>query len=281
MSDLANVINVTEATFQQDVIQKSYEIPVVVDFWAAWCGPCRMLGPTLERLAAEPDSGFILAKVDVDTNQSLSVQFGVQGIPAVKAFKDGRVINEFVGAQPEPRVRDFLRQVVPNESELSLDMANKLLADRKWDKAEERFSQLISTNGPSPQARLGLAKALLGQGQASRAKPYLKDLMDEPTEMDSAERLLPLVDFLTLVEGRDSDAEIEMTPIEAQYRQSARLLGQGKPAPALDGLLEVLRHNKDYKKGKAKAVLLSIFEFLGNSDPLTNAYRREMASILF
>jgi putative thioredoxin len=281
MSDVANIIEVTEATFQQDVIQKSYETPVVVDFWAAWCGPCRMLGPILERLAAEPNSGFVLAKVDVDSNQNLSVQFGVQGIPAVKAFKDGQVVNEFVGAQPEPRVRDFLRQVAPNESELSLDMANKLLADRKWAMAEERFSQLISANGPSPQARLGLAKALLGQGQASRAKTHLEDLLDVPAQMNSAEMLLPLVEFLTLVEGRDSDNNLELTPIEAQYRQSARLLGQGKPAPALEGLLEVLRHNKDYKKGKAKAVLLSIFEFLGNNDPLTNAYRREMASILF
>jgi putative thioredoxin len=281
MSQVANIIDVTEATFQQDVIQKSYETPVVVDFWAAWCGPCRMLGPMLERLAAEPNSNFILAKVDVDTNQNLSMQFEVQGIPAVKAFKDGRVVNEFVGAQPEPRVRDFLRQIAPNESELSLEMANQLLADRKWGKAEERFSELISTNGPSPQAHLGLAKALLGQGEAARAKTHLEDLLDVPAQMNSAERLMPLVGFLKLVEGRDSDANIEMTPIEAQYRQAARLLGQGKLAPALDGLLDVLRQNKDYKKGKAKAVLLSIFEFLGDADPLTNIYRREMASILF
>ena len=281
MSQVANVINVTEATFQQEVIQKSYETPVVVDFWAAWCGPCRMLGPTLERLAAEPDSNFILAKVDVDTNQNLSIQFDVQGIPAVKAFKDGEVINEFVGALPEPRVRDFLRKIAPNESELSLDMANKLLSERKWAQAEERFSQLISTNGPSPEARLGLAKALLGQGQAARAQAQLEDLLDVPTVMNAAERLMPLVEFLKLVEGRDSDVNLEMTPIEAQYRQSARLLGQGKPAPALDGLLDVLRHNKDYKKGKAKAVLLSIFEFLGDNDPLSTLYRREMASILF
>jgi putative thioredoxin len=128
---------------------------------------------------------------------------------------------------------------------------------------------------------MGLAKALLGQGEATRAKGHLEDLADVPALMDSAARLLPLVDYLKLVEGRESDDHLEMTPIEAQYRQSARLLGQGKPAPALDGLLEVLRHNKDYKNGKAKEVLLSIFEFLGNSDPVTGAYRREMASILY
>lgn len=281
MSQLANIIDVTEATFERDVIQKSYETPVVVDFWAAWCGPCRMLGPLLERLAAEPGSNFILAKVDVDSNQGLSMQFGVQGIPAVKAFKDGRVVNEFVGAQPEPRVRDFLRQIAPNESELSLEMANKLLSDRKWEKAEERFSQLISENGPSPQARLGLAKALIGQGKAARAESHLEDLLNVPALMNSAETLLPLVDYLKLVEGRDSDANLEMTPVEAQYRQSARLFGQGKLAPALDGLLDVLRYNKDYRKGKVRQVLLAIFEFLGDEDPLTKLYRQEMASILF
>jgi putative thioredoxin len=281
MSQVANIIDVSEATFERDVIQKSHEKPVVVDFWAAWCGPCRMLGPILERIAAEPGSNFILAKVDVDANPRISMQFNVQGIPAVKAFKDGRVINEFVGALPEPRVRDFIRQIAPNESELSLDMANKLLADRKWDQAEERFSQLISENGPSPDARLGLAKAFLGQGKAAQAGPILEDLLDVPAQMGTAEKLLPLIDYLKLVEGKETDANIEMTPVEAQYRQSARFFGQGKLAPALDGLLDVLRYNKDYRKGKAKQVLLGIFEFLGNEDPLTNPYRQEMASILF
>jgi putative thioredoxin len=281
MSPIANVIDVTEATFEQDVIQKSYETPVVVDFWAAWCGPCRTLGPMLERLAAEPDSNFILAKVDVDTNQRLSMQFGIRGIPAVKAFKDGLVINEFVGSQPEPRVRQFLNQVAPNETELSLDTAYKLLAGREWDQAEERFSQLMSANGHNPEARLGLAKALLGQGKASGAKTHLEALLDVPALMPTAEKLLPLVDYLKLVEGRQSDADLEMTPIEAQYRQSARLFGQGKLAPALDSLLDVLRHNKDYRKGQVKSVLLGIFELLGVNDPLTTPYRQEMASILF
>jgi thioredoxin-like negative regulator of GroEL len=99
--------------------------------------------------------------------------------------------------------------------------------------------------------------------------------------MGTAEKLLPLVDYLKMVEGRDSDANLEMTPVEAQYRQTARLFGQGKLAPALDGLLDVLRYNKDYRKGKVREVMLGIFEFLGSADPLTNPYRQEMASILF
>jgi putative thioredoxin len=281
MSQVANVINVTEATFEREVIQKSHETPVVVDFWAAWCGPCRMLGPTLERLAAEPGSNFILAKVDVDTNQGLSMRYGVQGIPVVKAFKDGQVINEFVGAQPEPRVRQFLSQIAPNETELSLGAANRLLAEREWVKAEEHFSQLLSENSGRPEARLGLAKALLGQSKAASAKTHLEDLLQVPALMTTVEKLMPLVGFMKLVEGRETDEGLEMTPVEAQYRQAARLFSQGKIAPALDGLLDVLRYHKNYRDGQAKAVLLAIFEFLGDKDPLTNPYRQEMASILF
>ena len=111
------VINVSEQTFAAEVIEKSKQIPVVVDFGAAWCAPCRTLGPILERLAVEFQGTFILAKLDVDRNQRLSQQYGVQGIPAVKAFRHGRVVSEFVGTIPEPKVREFLRQLIPNEAD--------------------------------------------------------------------------------------------------------------------------------------------------------------------
>jgi putative thioredoxin len=267
-------------TFERDVIQKSHEKTVVVDFWAAWCGPCRMLGPVLERLANEPGSNFMLAKVDVDANPGLAMRFGVQGIPAVKAFRDGRVAGEFVGAQPEPRVRQFLEQVAPAGDAEAAVSAETLMAERRWPEAAELYREALTDNPANDQARLGLAKALIGQGQGCKAKAYLADLQNEPAVMTSAERLLPLADYLcALAEKGNGNAEV--TVVEAQYRQSARLFGQGKIAPAMDGLLDVLRHNKDYRDGQAKAVMLGVFELLGDEDPLTGAYRREMASILF
>lgn len=280
MAHSANIIDVSEATFERDVVQKSSEKTVVVDFWAAWCGPCRMLGPVLERLAGEPDSNFVLAKVDVDANPGLAMRYGVQGIPAVKAFRDGRVAGEFVGAQPELRVRQFIQQVAPAGESGTAVSADSLIAERRWNEAADLFREALKENPADPRARLGLAKALLGQGQGCKAKAYLDDLRIEATTIESAERLLPLADYLcSVVEQGDDNAEVTM--VEAQYRQAARLMSQGKIAPAMDGLLDVLRHNKDYRDGQAKAVMLAVFELLGDEDPLTGAYRREMASVLF
>lgn len=280
MSQTANVIDVDEATFERDVIQKSHDKPVVVDFWAAWCGPCRMLGPVLERLAGEPDSNFVLAKVDVDANPGLAMRYGIQGIPAVKAFRDGEVAGEFVGAQPEPMVRKFLKGIAPSEADRSLGRAEKLLAERKWAESEALFRELLVNEPSNSQVKLGLTRALIAQGRGCEAKSMLEDLLEEVTVTISAERLIPVADYVcTLSEnGHEYD---EVTVVEAQYRQAANLLGKGKVAPAMDGLLDVLRYNKNYHDGQAKAVMLGIFELLGEEDPLTNVYRREMASVLF
>ena len=280
MAHTTNVIDVNEMTFERDVIQKSSEKTVVVDFWAAWCGPCRMLGPVLERLAEEPGSNFVLAKVDVDANPGLAMRYGIQGIPAVKAFRDGQVAGEFVGAQPEPRVRQFIEEVAPGEGAQAQVSAEGLIAERRWAEAADLYRQRLDKDPADLEARFGLTRALLAQGQGCKAKVYLEDLAQEVTTMTRAERLLPVADYLCNV-AEKGDENAEVTVVEAQYRQAARLLGHGKVAPAMDGLLDVLRHNKNYRDGQAKAVMLGLFELLGDEDPLTGAYRRELASVLF
>lgn len=280
MAYSANVIEVNEASFQKDVIQKSNEKPVIVDFWAAWCGPCRMLGPVLERLADEPGSGFLLAKVDVDANPGLAMRYGVQGIPAVKAFVDGQIVGDFVGAQPEPMVRQFIQGIVPSEDSKEIKSAESMVADRQWEKAEELYRQLLEEEPGNINSTLGLARSLLGQGKGCMAVPYLEGIKHDPTVMDSVERLLVLAHYLCFVSKQNDELE-ELTIVEAQYRQSARLFSNGNYSAALDGLLEVLRYNKNYRNGEAKGVMLGIFELFGDNDPLTIVYRRDMASVLF
>lgn len=274
MNNHSNVIDVSQATFEEDVLQQSHETPVVVDFWAPWCGPCRTLGPILERLAREPGSNFILAKLNVDDNQSLAMQYGVQGIPAVKAFRDGEVVDEFVGAQPEPQVRAFLSRIAPNENDRRLQDAEALLEAREWADAEEAYRQLPADG----EATLGLAKALLGQGQGCEAHSLLEEI-DEASVFAQAQRLLPLADYLCqFEEERDAD---DAAPIEAQYRHAANLLRKGNVAAALDGLLGVLRQDKQYDNGRAKEAVIGIFTLLGNEDPLTQQYRPELAMVIF
>lgn len=270
-----NIIEVSEATFDQDVIDRSFKTTVVVDFWAPWCGPCRTLGPILERLAKEPGSDFVLAKVNVDHNQPLAMQYQVQGIPAVKAFRNGEMVGEFSGARPEPQVRAFLKRVAPSADAQQLDIAQNLLDQQRWAEAEEHFRRLPH----SPQVALGLAGALLGQGKGCEAQEYLAAATDAAV-YSRAEALQPLADFLCSSEEFDP-LQDGVSTIEAQYRRVADLLRRGQVAAALDGLLDVLRQDRHYDDGQAKTVALSIFALLGDDDPLTQQYRPQLAMVIF
>lgn len=274
MNNHATIIDVSEDTFQDDVIERSYEQTVVVDFWAPWCGPCRMLGPMLERLANDPASDFVLAKLNVDENPSISMQYRVQGIPAVKAFRNGSVVDEFVGAQPEGQVRDFIKRVAPGKEDRLLDKVEELLRDLEWVEAEASLRQASA----GPAADFSLAKALLGQGKGCEAKALLEDIV-EPTHYADVQRLLPLADFLCEFSGDATGDGDEV--IEAQYRHAATLIRRNNIEAALDGLLEVLRQDKQYRNGQTREVVVALFTLLGDDNPLTRRYRSELAMILF
>ena len=274
---MENIIDVTEETFIKDVLEQSEQLPVIVDFWAPWCGPCRMLSPVLERLAADPSLDFVLAKVNVDNNPNLSMQFRVQGIPAVLAFVDGDVVDDFVGVKPEPFIRQFIEQLIPSELDELLNDAQSLLATRHWAKAERAFRDLQEENPHRPELALGLAKALLAQAEGCEARDYLQGIKDG-VELVEAEKLLPLANYLCTV-AEDITEDADLSTLEIQYRQGARLIGRGNLAAAMDGLLDVLRQDKQY--GAARQVMLSIFALLGDDDDLTQSYRTELATVLF
>jgi len=275
-----HILDVSEATFEREVLLRSHEVPVVVDFWAAWCMPCKVLGPLLERLAIEAGGLFRLAKVDVDQNPNLALRFGVRGIPSVKGFRNGQVAAEFVGAQPEPMVRRFVQGLAPSEADQELEKARSLLATHHWQEAEASFREVMAREEASGAAGLGLAKSLLMQGKGREALSILK-AFPPSNEVVEAERLRPLAEVLAEVEVKPDGPRPNGDPLEASLHQAARLIARGNLPAAMDGLIDILRQDKRYRGGLPKSVLLALFALLGDEDPLTRQYRDELASVLF
>ena len=271
------IIDVNEADFEFEVINFSKSTPVVVDFWATWCVPCKTLSPILERLAAEANGAFRLARVDVDANPNLAMRYGVRSIPSVKGFQNGQVVAEFTGLQPEPRIREFLRSIAPSASDLQVEKGNSLLTQQKWVEAERCFKKSIDLAPGNPAGLLGLAKAQLVQGRREEAEKILKPF---PTsrEYGAAMVLLPLVDALKQYQAGNLDQE---NGLQAAYRNCLRLVPRGHLLAALDGLLDILRQDKQFMGGQARQVFLALLEILGSEDPTSRQYRAELASILF
>ncbi|HJS28582.1 MAG TPA: thioredoxin [Anaerolineales bacterium] len=272
-----NILNVTEADFEFEVVAHSERVPVVVDFWAEWCKPCKILGPTLEQIAEQADGRFRLAKVDIEANPNLAMRYDIRSIPNVKAFRHGQVVGEFTGAQPEGQIRNFLSQVAPDQNDLALEKGEHLLHEGQWQAAEESFKRIVSGQPAHPAARLGLAKSFIAQGKSESAIPLLLNFPPSK-EYTSAERLTPLAEAIARSEQTSPDPDDLQ---EASFQRSLVLIRRGNLPAAMDGLLEILRKDKNFRGGEVKKVLIGIFELLGDENELTRQYRKEMASVLF
>lgn len=273
-----HTINVNEINFEYEVIAFSKNVPVLVDFWAEWCQPCKSLSPILERLALEMKGQIRLAKVNIDENPNLAKLYSVRSIPTVKAFIDGQITSEFVGAQPETRIREFISKLTPpSPVDLEIEKGYGLIVEHQWQQAEDVLRNALSQKPESAQALLNLAKALLAQGKPIEAITSL-DAIPPSRETQSVSLLRPFA--LQLNEFKEN-ALPDDNPLDAVFRNSLRLASQAKFPLALDGLLDILREDKRYRNGKAKEVILGILELMGSEDPLTRDYRSELASALF
>ncbi len=272
-----HIIDVSEADFEYQVLAYSQHIPVVVDFWAEWCVPCRTLGPMLERLTLEAGGTFRLAKVNVDQNQNLSLRYNVRSIPAVKAFRDGKMVSEFVGMQPEPKLKEWLRALAPSSTDLLLEKGLSLISEGEWVSSQEAFQEILKVNPDSAPALFGLAKSILAQGQVDEAQRILQSLPPS-REFARAEALLPLTQALIRQQNGENNHD---QPLEAAYQRALRLILRGNIPASLDGLLDILREDKYFRDGEVRQVILGLFELMGDENPVTRQYRQELASVLF
>lgn len=255
-----HVIEATEADFEDRVVEASRRTPVVVDFWAGWCRPCLVLSPLLERLADEYNGRFTLAKVDVDANQSLAARFGVRGIPSIKGFRDGRVVAEFVGAQPEEIVRRFLDQVVPSAADERVAEAR---AAGSPEQAEATYREALALDPGNEGAVAGLARLLLDRGAVDEAR----GLLGSVSANEDVRRL---------------QAELELHTLSGEPGElgaAARAALSGDPRNALDRSLALVR--ADGEREAARRLMLGVFEVLGEEHPLTREYRSRLANALF
>jgi len=272
------IVDVSESDFEYQVLAYSQQVPVVVDFWAEWCAPCKMLGPMLEKLAKEGQGSFRLARVNVDENPNLALRYAVHNIPAVKAFRESKMVAEFAGVQPEPRLREFLRSIAPSPSDLELEKGLSLLTSQQSEEAEKAFRQVLQTTPESSAALLGLAKSLLLQGKIQESHTLLVKF-PASREYSSAQTLLPLSRALVKIEkGETFDSE---EPLDPAFYNALRLERRGNIEAAMDGFLDILREDKHYRDGEAQRVMVAILELLGDNNPVARQYRGELASILF
>ncbi len=281
------VIDVSEANFQREVLDRSRQVPVVVDFWAPWCGPCRMLGPTLERLAHESGGSWVLAKLNTDENQRLAMQYQIQGIPAVKAFRDGQVADEFVGALPEPMVRDWLRGILPSPV---LPLVRKGLdqeARGELAAAEATYRSALEREPDHAEALVGLGRVLVEQDRFADAEAVLGKVPWDAPERAEAESWRNMARFrqeaqLTggEVEARRKLAANPNDP-EARLALAGTLAAKGSYREAVEGLLAVMQSTNGETQEKARREMLAIFGILGDDAELTKEYRPQLAALLW
>lgn len=270
-------MDIDQTQFDTAVLDRSRSVPVVVDFWADWCAPCRMLGPVLEREVQALGGRVELVKIDVDQNQEISQRFDVRGIPAVKAFRDGQQVAEFTGARDATFVRQWLSGLAPSADAKALTQAN----------TEAELRALVDSPDVGAQAKLRLAQLLLAAGRAAEAEPLVAAI--PPTAREVSEKAQILSGLIGLAKdaaafgGEEAARQAlarDEADLDARYALGCAQASRGAFEPALETLLEAVSRKKSHQDGAARKAMVLLFEILGHDHELTRAFRRRLQIVL-
>lgn len=280
----AYVTEATDADFQEKVLLRSQQVPVLVDFWAPWCGPCKTLTPTLEKLAAEFGGRFELVKINVDNSPQVSAAFRVQSIPTVYLLQDGRPVDAFQGGLTEPQVRQFLeRHIAPPEAD-PLETADAALAAGQYDLAARNYRTVLDDKPTHGQALMGMARVALSSGDPGAAGSWIDRIAETDPHYDAAQRLKGMVGFADDAGDPTAlTARVEADPkdVEAWYSLGATYAVAGRYQAAFEAFLEVVGLDRGFRDDAGRKALLSLFDLIGAADPQVVKARRRLASLLF
>ncbi|MCO4823318.1 MAG: thioredoxin [Amylibacter sp.] len=285
--------DVSEATFMEDVVEASKTTPVIVDFWAPWCGPCKTLGPALEAAVKAAGGKIKMVKVNVDENQGIAGQLRVQSIPTVFAFHDGQPVDGFQGAVPPSEIEAFIQKAIdlaPEEDNGLADAiiaAEEMLAEGSADDAAQTFAAVLEEEPNNPAAFSGLVKSHMALGELEKAQAMIANIPAEIENETAVQSVKAQVELAASAadagEAGELLAKLEANPDDHEARQELAtvFVGEGKVEEAIDELLDLFRRDRDWKEGAAKEQLFKIFDSLGPMDEMAKTGRRKLSSMIF
>jgi len=273
-------------SFERDVLQASQKVPVLVDFWAPWCAPCRVLKPIMEKLAGEYQGKFLLAKVNSDEHPQLSARFGVRGIPNVKAFVDGKLADEFTGALPESGVRAFIDRLIPTPGEKLRRTARALVTQGDFDEAERHLRSALELEPANHALRLDLVELLLAKNSHAEADEVFSPIPERERD-ERADRLYSALALWKRSQQLPAIGELEAKlaanpdDLPSRLALGERLLADGRYEPALAALLEVVRKDRGALRTSARKLMVEVFNLAADQAELVSEYRKLLAGALY
>ena len=262
--------------FQQDVIEQSRTIPVLVDFWAPWCGPCRVLGPVLERLAGQSNGDWKLAKLNTDENPDISRSYGIRGIPSVKLFVDGAVVDEFTGALPEYAVKQWLEKALPSENKKRVEQAETEMSAGNEEEAKRLLRVVLKEEPENPKARILMARLMVFDEPESAAELVSAGVFAGPGFILIEEAVKTVARLLSI-----SDGELPEGEGRSAYEEAISALKRKDLEPALEKFIDVIQSDRYYDDDGARKACVALFTLLGNEHPAVRKYRRTFDMVLY